>query len=305
MLKEVIMEEWRQISPEVTQKLVKSMPRLSSIDLSDDLESRDDTDTQSCIQIIELPALNVEQPNAEIHSESRVATDTQSCVKIIELPALNIEQPNVDKNAEDPMEVPRENASNIDISSANLYSFQTENFMTNFMGHHKDIHKGVYRVPASITEITEVSKMLMAALNNDKESEDEPDPNTVDKDSSDDENALNDHITKQKRVRKSQKRQRIESTDESDFGIDEKNMSAKKRRSRSPFGKTKRMRWSQEERAEITSVLGDVKLLDALPSLQTCNEIIRSSKCLQNRTPAQLKTWIDNQRKAESRKRSI
>lgn len=27
MLKEVIMEEWRQISPEVTQKLVKSMPR--------------------------------------------------------------------------------------------------------------------------------------------------------------------------------------------------------------------------------------------------------------------------------------
>ncbi|KAM8701331.1 hypothetical protein ACLKA7_001864, partial [Drosophila subpalustris] len=103
--------------------------------------------------------------------------------------------------------------------------------LANLLGHHKDIHKGVYRVPASITEITEVSKMLMAALNNDKESEDDPDQNTVNKDSSDDENALNDHVTKQKRVRKSQKRQRIESTDESDIYIEEKNISAKKRRS--------------------------------------------------------------------------
>ncbi|KAL7724001.1 hypothetical protein ACLKA6_000993 [Drosophila palustris] len=88
--------------------------------------------------------------------------------------------------------------------------------LANFMGYHKDIHKGVYRVQASITEITEVSKMLMAALNNDKESDDDPDQN-----SSEDESALNNPST--------------------------------------PFGKTKRMRWSQEERAEITSLLGDVK----------------------------------------------
>lgn len=39
--------------------------------------------------------------------------------------------------------------------------------LANFMGHHKDIHKSIYRIPVSVAEITEVSKMLMAALGND------------------------------------------------------------------------------------------------------------------------------------------
>ncbi|XP_030382766.1 uncharacterized protein LOC115630375 [Scaptodrosophila lebanonensis] len=41
--------------------------------------------------------------------------------------------------------------------------------LANFMGHHKEIHKNIYRVPATIAEITEVSQMLMAAIGNSPE----------------------------------------------------------------------------------------------------------------------------------------
>jgi len=64
------------------------------------------------------------------------------------------------------------------------------------------------------------------------------------------------------------------------------------------------VRWSKEERAEITSLLGDVQNMDTLPSLKDCNRLIQNSTYLKTRTPPQLKTWIDNQRKASSRKRS-
>lgn len=37
--------------------------------------------------------------------------------------------------------------------------------LANFMGHHKDIHKNIYRMPPSISEMSEVSKLLMSAMN--------------------------------------------------------------------------------------------------------------------------------------------
>lgn len=50
----------------------------------------------------------------------------------------------------------------------------------------------------------------------------------------------------------------------------------------------------------ISEELGDILTLRKLPSLKECKYIIE--KCSLQRTPAQLKSWIDNQRKAESRK---
>ncbi|KAI8114692.1 hypothetical protein CVS40_12956 [Lucilia cuprina] len=41
------------------------------------------------------------------------------------------------------------------------------------MGHHKDIHKNVYRVPVPVTEITCVSKLLMSAIGENDDREDE------------------------------------------------------------------------------------------------------------------------------------
>lgn len=36
--------------------------------------------------------------------------------------------------------------------------------LANFMGHSRDIHKNIYRIPVPVTEITEVSKLLTAAI---------------------------------------------------------------------------------------------------------------------------------------------
>ncbi|KAL7725312.1 hypothetical protein ACLKA6_012643 [Drosophila palustris] len=93
-----------------------------------------------------------------------------------------------------------------------------------------------------------------------------------------------------------------ESENDVDFNGSVKNTSSKKRRSTSPFGKTRRVRWTIEEKQEMIEIFGDLKSLQKLPSLQECLQIIRNSKNLRERTPAQLKTWLDNQRKSESRK---
>lgn len=39
--------------------------------------------------------------------------------------------------------------------------------LARFMGHNKDIHKNVYRVPVPVAEITDVSRLLMAAIGDD------------------------------------------------------------------------------------------------------------------------------------------
>ncbi|KAL7725314.1 hypothetical protein ACLKA6_012644 [Drosophila palustris] len=68
------------------------------------------------------------------------------------------------------------------------------------------------------------------------------------------------------------------------------------------YGTIRRVRWTADEKQELIELFGDLKSLQKLPSLQECLQIIRNSKNLRERTPAQLKTWLDNQRKSESRK---
>lgn len=62
--------------------------------------------------------------------------------------------------------------------------------LVNFMGHHKDIHKNIYRMPISVAEMTDISRLLMAAIGDGNKENDEEcsDENS---DSSDEEN---DHV---------------------------------------------------------------------------------------------------------------
>ncbi|KNC23708.1 hypothetical protein FF38_01230 [Lucilia cuprina] len=71
----------------------------------------------------------------------------------------------------------------------------------------------------------------------------------------------------------------------------------KKRRSTSPYGKTTRRRWSDSEKNAIYSIFGNLKELEKLPSMMKCLEAINGNPALKNRTPQQLKTWLDNQRR--------
>lgn len=42
-------------------------------------------------------------------------------------------------------------------------------YLASFMGHHKDIHKKYYRVPASVTEMNQFSQLFMSAMNMEEE----------------------------------------------------------------------------------------------------------------------------------------
>lgn len=43
--------------------------------------------------------------------------------------------------------------------------------LANFMGHNKDIHKDIYRVPVPMRDVTDVSQLLQAAIETDEENE--------------------------------------------------------------------------------------------------------------------------------------
>lgn len=63
--------------------------------------------------------------------------------------------------------------------------------LANFMGHHKDIHKGIYRMSVPVAEITCVSKLLMAAVG------DEVENNVGDEESEEEDENILDQIQKQ------------------------------------------------------------------------------------------------------------
>ncbi|KAK0162381.1 hypothetical protein PV327_008725 [Microctonus hyperodae] len=170
--------------------------------------------------------------------------------------------------------------------------------LANFMGHNKQIHKDIYRVPVPMRDVTDVSQLLQAAIGNDEQNENTD--NSSDEEDDDDIDRIN---TSQPTPRE---KNRIIISDESDnsSGNEEDfSTTSKKNRSTSPFGKTKRRKWTDEERDIVFRCFGDTTKLKKLPTLQKCQEVINSNPILQFRKPQQLKTWIDNQRKAESRKR--
>lgn len=69
------------------------------------------------------------------------------------------------------------------VSSLNVEEYRIER-LANHMGHHKDIHKNIYRLPIPVTEITDVSRLLMAAIGDDEKVDDQ--------DHSEDENSNSD-----------------------------------------------------------------------------------------------------------------
>lgn len=48
------------------------------------------------------------------------------------------------------------------------------------MGYHKDIHKNIYRIPVPVAEMTDVSRLLVAAMGGEDEKDDVDDLSTSD-----------------------------------------------------------------------------------------------------------------------------
>ncbi|XP_059217920.1 uncharacterized protein LOC131995725 isoform X2 [Stomoxys calcitrans] len=74
-------------------------------------------------------------------------------------------------------------------------------------------------------------------------------------------------------------------------------------KSASPFGKTTHRSWKDDEKAAALAAFGDPLLLHQLPSNSECLSAINKCPALSERTPQQLKTWIDNQRRKDIRKK--
>ncbi|XP_058980559.1 uncharacterized protein LOC131803367 isoform X1 [Musca domestica] len=150
--------------------------------------------------------------------------------------------------------------------------------LANFLGHHKDIHKSIYRVPVPVAEITSVSKILLSAAGCNLQ------------------NSIETSNSNRNIVSDNEGSMQYEGLEENSEDS-ETDMVKPKRRSTSPFGRTIRKRWSSAEIDSVKGTFGDILALEKLPSIKQCAAAIEKNICLCKRTPAQLKTWIDNQRK--------
>ncbi|VEN34414.1 unnamed protein product [Callosobruchus maculatus] len=147
--------------------------------------------------------------------------------------------------------------------------------LANFMGHAERIHKEHYRQPLVAREITRISRLLelaqggqenVSSSEDEEEEEEEPGSDKAER------NSLQDLSSS------------------SSTGV------AKKKRSTSPYGKTKRIRWDREEiEAAVQHFQGYLNSNEKrMPSLREIQNLQEKTPRLRRRTPAQIKTWLHN-----------
>ncbi|VEN62171.1 unnamed protein product [Callosobruchus maculatus] len=171
-------------------------------------------------------------------------------------------------------------------------------FLCNYMGHHKDIHKNIYRVPNGVADMTEVSRLLQAAIGEDDESGNENEDDEDEPEIGSQPNTPTQHMETTEDIGTLSS----EEEDDQESSSGTKRQTVKKPRKSSPRGKIKRRKWSEKEKTLIKDHFGEPSLLKKLPATSECREFIANHDVLRGRTAQQLKTWIDNQRKAKSRK---
>lgn len=62
----------------------------------------------------------------------------------------------------------------------------------------------------------------------------------------------------------------------------------------SPYGKTKRLRWTEEEKETVLQAFATHMKNLTLPSLHKIQKVKGKYNCLSHRTSPQIKTWISN-----------
>ncbi|XP_029167142.1 transcription factor stalky-like [Nylanderia fulva] len=149
--------------------------------------------------------------------------------------------------------------------------------LANFMGHDKSIHKSHYRQSIPELDIPRFSRLLnLAIFNEENDNEDgEIEQNLISEN-------LNDSS---------------ESSHSDDIEINNNIPSSKtpkKKRSTSPFGPTKRKRWTQKEIQIILTDFSQEIEKSRLPSGRDIETLRQKHSCLQKRTVPQIKTWLHN-----------
>ncbi|KAL6418779.1 hypothetical protein ACFW04_011770 [Cataglyphis niger] len=158
------------------------------------------------------------------------------------------------------------------------------------------VTQNIYRIPVPIREVTDISRLLEAAMGNDlNENENEDCNNIFDTDSVSQLNVISEEFERNIYIPESDNKNNIEgsSTDA--------NRSSYKSHNTSLYGKTKRIRWSGKEKNAISKHFGNIFTLSQLPSLKDCQNAINKYKCLKKRQPQYIKSWIDtDQRRVDT-----
>ncbi|XP_029157900.1 uncharacterized protein LOC114943614 [Nylanderia fulva] len=140
--------------------------------------------------------------------------------------------------------------------------------LANFMGHHEKIHKRHYRQSIAAVEIVRMTKFLEAALGENEQQQ------------------SNNSDSEEEEMQETNK---DTSSAESENDAETCMIS-----SPSPFGITKRRRWTEEERNTILKEFQKEITTSQLPSNKKISCVKEKNKCLFNRSVAQIKTWIHN-----------
>ncbi|KAM0736423.1 hypothetical protein ACS0PU_010384 [Formica fusca] len=169
----------------------------------------------------------------------------------------------------------------------NLNDVDISDFAT-FMGHADKVHREHYRQPLAVRDILKISQYLEAVQGDIENSSNESLSNSEIEQNSDSENIIN--ISNEIN---------ITSPNTEKVAIQEKEGENKKRkRSTSPYGKTKRSRWTEHEKNDALQAFAKHMENLTLPSLKEIQEMKKKYTSLTNRTSPQIKTWLHNKQKA-------
>ncbi|XP_050452408.1 uncharacterized protein LOC126852008 [Cataglyphis hispanica] len=167
--------------------------------------------------------------------------------------------------------------------------------LATFMGHADKIHRDHYRQPIASRDILKISQYLEAVL--EENAQDTSNESASDSDS-EKENNLNE-----------ENNNNIYNSDEIDVSLC--NMSkdsincykqtdkqdGKRKRSTSPYEKTKRVRWTEDEKEAVLHAFAQHMDNHTLPSLREIQEVRKKYISLARRTSPQIKTWLHNKQK--------
>ncbi|XP_029157970.1 uncharacterized protein LOC114930372 isoform X2 [Nylanderia fulva] len=146
-----------------------------------------------------------------------------------------------------------------------------------FMGHSDKIHKDHYRQPLASRDILKISQYLEAVQGNTNNSEADSTDNNSENDDVLKENSCINNDTAEKEDKSTNN---LNISDNSNIQDEQNN--SKRKRSTSPYGKTKRIRWSKEEKETALQAFSKYMEKLKLPSLKDIQIVKKNIHCLLN-----------------------
>ncbi|XP_071578934.1 uncharacterized protein [Temnothorax nylanderi] len=188
--------------------------------------------------------------------------------------------------------------------------------LADYMEHAENIHREYYRQPIVSRDILRMSQLLEKAqedinANGEEESDSDKENEIEENENSGEENTVGNTKSSDLNYNRTE---RIESyrmksldlhkntpehTDTSHESIN----STKRKRSTSPYGKTKRRHWDKDEEDIMMKLFGKYLYLPNLPPTQDLLAAIRTYKCLQKRTAPQMRSFLHNKRRKIQKKK--